>query len=62
MDDDPEKQKDSNNYAYGCDVFQSNGLRYYILHDTERNWFIWNYHWYFLPTITIISWIVFLLF
>jgi hypothetical protein len=62
MDSDPSKQKNIDNNANARNVLQSDGFRYTILHDISTNRFLWNYHIYFLPIISILLWSLFSLF
>jgi hypothetical protein len=59
MDSDPSKQKNIDNNANARNVLQSDGFRYTILHDISTNRFLWNYHIYFLPIISILLWSLF---
>jgi len=43
-------------------LLQPDGFRHSILHDITANKFIWNYHFYFLPIISILFWTLFILF
>jgi hypothetical protein len=62
MDSEPSKQKNSDLDADVRHVLQPDGFRHSILHDISTNWFLWNYHVYFLPIISCIVWALFLLF
>jgi hypothetical protein len=62
MDGEPSKQKNSDPDAYVRHVLQPDGFRHSILHDITANKFIWNYHFYFLPIISILFWTLFILF
>lgn len=61
-DDEDGKQEDSDFYLNGSDVFQSVRIRHYIRDDYECNRFVLDYHRYFLPSISLLFWIIFLLF
>jgi hypothetical protein len=62
MDSEPSKQKNSDPDADARHVLQPNGVRYSVLHDITTNRFLWCYHIYFLPVISIVFWSLFLLF
>ncbi len=46
--------------SHACHVFQPFWVRYYFQNDTEYNKFILDYHRYFLPSIGLIFWSIFL--
>jgi len=60
MDSEPSKQKNIDPDADVRHVLQPTRVRYSILHDITTNRFLWCYHFYFLPIISIMFWSVFL--
>jgi hypothetical protein len=61
MDEEGSKQKNvSQSGSDDSDVSEPIRLRYSFLRDIETDWgFLYSYHMYFLPIITIFSWGIF---
>jgi hypothetical protein len=59
MDDGDSKQKkNSNLISDGWDVFQPLRIRYPFLLNKQFNQFLLDYHFYFLPAISILFWVI----
>jgi len=58
MEYDSRQKKNSNIIINGWNVFQSFRIRYSILLNKQINQFLLDYHFYFLPTISILLWII----
>jgi len=56
--DDSRQKKNSNIIANGRNVFQSARIRHSILLSKQFNQFLLDYHFYFLPSLSILLWII----
>lgn len=61
MDDEGSKQEQDSNPLSGIEfISKPNRFRHSILHGFRINRFLWDYHRYFLPIFTLISWFIFI--
>jgi len=58
MEYDSKQKKNSNIITNGWNVFQSIRFRYPFLLNKQFNQFLLDYHFYFLPSLSILLWII----